>query len=889
MAISLIVEKILDHIYFQIFILSGEVYVLFATDIYIVGLPYSANNAIDIIKLFWFSIFCIEFILSVCFEKHYIFSFSFVVDAIDLISLSSDIDLIWNHILTYLDDYNYRNDPKLFSILSQSNFFSVSGISIGQTQMRYFSILGLIGYLKATRIAKVIEMTNKINRNVFKTKKIKKVKLRMNLCNELLQKSKRKRVDGTHEARMTMKYMEYVEVAQRPFSIPEPFEFESYIKPLNHKESQGLGLISMPNCIKADSNSSLNSSQTFVSNENNKTEDSITRRLNDSFLQMNLKTLVGYSKKDNEKIVSKTVVDLKRIEMSYSGYQVIKKPISSRNKLISNISTIAKRCTYTPPISNNQFKTIITTNSLQEISEDQMNSQEESQYENQMEKLNHFRNSINRMMYNGRFTSSPEGLQADRNSKTDKLKKSMTLSNELMSLKTVNHKIVNQYAERLILETMLQKKVTSNVVAMVLLIVLCIEMTFFNFIQDIIFIPVPNKIDSCVNSTLNLAYKAKQFLDVEGYELVNPYIPPLNRTLSLCFSNYINQDLNDDNNIFVMYINLTSFQDLLLLKDKYKVLSYIPEAFASSKYLDNFCYMNINVDYLYRHFQYQNKSIEFLIDITEFNKYDHIFNLVRTIFISVTLYFLVLRLFSDLSSFVILPTTETIDKFNLFFSRKTLGIILYNRFKDTNDRKLALISHYVDILFNKRVLRILENSEVSFEGNELYLKEGFSFKGTGLYIYFDLPLNCDLESQHLVNKILGVIHSHCFGYVGEVFEPQLIIWKASSNDFENMHFEYSKLDTTCNSYDRTKKSPEYSLEPPYCSSLSCLCIIELNFLFLNRYAQLLDRLKEKGIKMNFFVFEDDFLYGYQYIKGLSLRELIFSRIMKSLLQYAVSI
>lgn len=915
MAIGHIIEKMLDHIIFQIFILTGEVFVLFATDIYVVTLPYSypANNILDYIKLFWFCIFLFEFLMSSLFEHHYAFTFNFVVDIVDLISLSTDIDTIWNRVLGQFDYYNYQNNPDLLNLLSKSEFFSTAGISIGQVQMRYFSILGLVGYLKATRIAKVIEMTNKINRNVFKTKKVKKFKLKFNLNNQLLILCRRKQVSNAQEQRMTLKYMIMIDQANSPLEIDHPFEFETYYKGNQvhlNTDNYECGLYQINNQKSVD-DASNKSSRVFDSMFQDEGEESLTKRLSDSFYEKDFNSLINgvRLKKHRRQMKSKTEISLSGIIVNNNqSHSTPKKWNSFCKKSLeidtSNLVSCNKLKFYEEPSPPKRPRRIVMFNaksnnqsSCNKSNSDVMNSDEEDEFKNRLDKMTHYRSSVNRIMtqsqkgdsqyFDSQESNNDLSKHSSESNKRDKLTKAMTLSEELVSMKTVNHELVNQIAERLLLETQLQKRMTNNVVAMVLLIIISIEITFFTYVQDIIYNPIHNKIESCVNTTLNIIYEANRYLEIEGNNTENPYINSLNSSISICFPEFVNINQADDADISVSYFNLAPIKELIKLKESYSVLSYLPEVFASQKYQDYFSSFSINVDFVYRHLpRTDNMLLEYLIDITYSSKMEHLFNIIRTLFISIMLYLLVVRLFSDMSSLVIKPTTETIDKFNTFFSRKSLGILLLKKMHHHQDKQLALVSHYIDVRLNKRLLRVLGNPFFDFSSGS-FQKEGISFRGTGMYIYVNALTKCDFESVYLINQVLTIVHSHCFGYVGEIFEPNLVIWKANSNDFENKHFEYIRDESTWHSNDQAIKSPSIRLEPTFNSTLACLCILDLNFLLMTRYSRLLDQLKEKCINMNFLLFEDEFFFGYQ-INEVSIKQLIISNTLIQIQKYAVS-
>lgn len=894
MSIGHIVEHVLDHIIFQIFILSGEVFALFATDVYIVTLPYSypANNILDYIKLFWFVVFCIEFLLSTLFEKHYAFTFNFIVDIIDLISLSTDIDLIWNQVLAQFDYYNFKNNSHLFDLLSSSEFYGVSGISIGKNQMRYFSILGLIGYLKATRIAKVIEMTNKINRNVFKTEKINKVspKYKFHSRSSALEKPKHK--GSIQEAKLSLKYMEMIDEAAEPFEVHDPFGFENYFKPNHQDELEDFNTYNISGEVSVcKSENSLNFDSMIECVEEDET---LTKRINDSFFQKDLKSLILNAK--GRKIyrkLSRTHSNLNKVKTQLTQTPELYSKWASFNKKIPevNLNTIqtifpSKEIPTPTRIKTRQVASAFTSNSkiklFESIDSSHLSSRSKENKVWMDPTTNRAINPDSREILECEFTSENEKSKKTP-IKSVKSIKNVKVPQDAESLNRDNQHL-SHIAEKLLLEKQLQKKMTNNVVAMVLIIILSIEITFFTYFQDIIYAQTHNKIESCVNSTINLANEAKKYLESVGNSSESPYISSLNSTISLCFPDYVNTELVGDPDISVLYLNLSKVADLSYLKERYNQLSYLPIVFASERFQKYYSSFSINVDFVYRYIELEDGMVEYLIDITYSSKMEHLFNIIRTIFISALLYLLVVRLFADMSIIVIKPTTELIGKFNQIFNCKTLGILNYQKREDKQDMQLALISHYIDIIYHKRVLRILNNPFHSLRKGS-FNKKGFSFRGTGLYIYIRNTVQFDVEALDLVNKIISAVHSHCFGYVGEIFEPNLIIWKANSNEFECKHYEYSRDESTWQSSQGHIGSNFNSFN--FNSTLACLCIADLNIYLLSRFQKVIKKLKDKGIILNFLVFEDEFFYGYQLLNGVSLRQVILSTKLDLLVKYVV--
>lgn len=101
-----IIKKKLEIFYnkplFQITVLVGSIYILFNSDIeYLIG--DARIKVLQYFRNFWFFFFIIEFIFSNLIEQNYLFSFLFFIDVTDLISLSTEVPIVWNSVVNLIE------------------------------------------------------------------------------------------------------------------------------------------------------------------------------------------------------------------------------------------------------------------------------------------------------------------------------------------------------------------------------------------------------------------------------------------------------------------------------------------------------------------------------------------------------------------------------------------------------------------------------------------------------------------------------------------------------------------------------------------------------------------------------------------------------------------
>lgn len=93
-----------SSVFTQLCILICAVFVLFSGDLEVVLIPHSAHGVIIIARNVCFFFFSFELLTCMLIEEGYINSIYFYMDVIDLISLSSETSLIWDALLSYLDN-----------------------------------------------------------------------------------------------------------------------------------------------------------------------------------------------------------------------------------------------------------------------------------------------------------------------------------------------------------------------------------------------------------------------------------------------------------------------------------------------------------------------------------------------------------------------------------------------------------------------------------------------------------------------------------------------------------------------------------------------------------------------------------------------------------------
>jgi len=96
--------EMFEHIIMQIFIILLSVFSLFHEDIKILSLPKTVDYPFHHVNEFIFFFFLTEFLVFLLSKKHFVGSFYFYLDIVSLISLIPEVHLIWDPILSLIED-----------------------------------------------------------------------------------------------------------------------------------------------------------------------------------------------------------------------------------------------------------------------------------------------------------------------------------------------------------------------------------------------------------------------------------------------------------------------------------------------------------------------------------------------------------------------------------------------------------------------------------------------------------------------------------------------------------------------------------------------------------------------------------------------------------------
>jgi len=88
-----------NQIFFQNLIVIMSLFALFEKELSYNWLPKSVDKSFKIVMAIAFFIITLEFIFSLLSKKHYFLSFEFFVDFFSLLSLLTEVNLLWNYIV----------------------------------------------------------------------------------------------------------------------------------------------------------------------------------------------------------------------------------------------------------------------------------------------------------------------------------------------------------------------------------------------------------------------------------------------------------------------------------------------------------------------------------------------------------------------------------------------------------------------------------------------------------------------------------------------------------------------------------------------------------------------------------------------------------------------
>lgn len=101
--VSNFVRKVFFHIVTQYLIVIFASFLLFSSDIEVLVNNHNLDMVFDNIRTFMLGFFITEFCCSNLYEHKYTFSFYFIIDFTDLVSLATEVSRVWNPFIEYLE------------------------------------------------------------------------------------------------------------------------------------------------------------------------------------------------------------------------------------------------------------------------------------------------------------------------------------------------------------------------------------------------------------------------------------------------------------------------------------------------------------------------------------------------------------------------------------------------------------------------------------------------------------------------------------------------------------------------------------------------------------------------------------------------------------------
>jgi len=99
-----LLHTVFEHILMQIFIIILSIFSLFHEDVKILSLPKTVDYPFHHVNEFIFFFFLFEFLVFIFGQKNFIGSFYFYLDIVSLLSLIPEVHLIWDPILSLIED-----------------------------------------------------------------------------------------------------------------------------------------------------------------------------------------------------------------------------------------------------------------------------------------------------------------------------------------------------------------------------------------------------------------------------------------------------------------------------------------------------------------------------------------------------------------------------------------------------------------------------------------------------------------------------------------------------------------------------------------------------------------------------------------------------------------
>lgn len=490
--------------------------------------------------------------------------------------------------------------------------------------------------------------------------------------------------------------------------------------------------------------------------------------------------------------------------------------------------------------------------------------------------------------------------------------------------------IKKKRAEQLLIEALLFKNMTVKIVLFKMAIVIGLQLTQYNYIEDIFNFQVPSRIGYCITNFVDHIEKIKAN-DLSPSK--QDYIHSLSYSMTDCFYNMsawpynqnntvsaiVNEFDPDDHDEVFIYINFTSYGHYVELHDNTpEIFSKFSTVLVNEKFDDIKHRFFFNLDYYYSFYYIDDSNyIEFLVDMSYGTFLDKLINVIRSLFVTLIIIITSISLGRDIKSKIMIPATKIINKFRYFFNSETLSYvnILLEKNKDeeemTMNRKLGQFSYYFDLTVGKRVLNLISQSgDINSRTVPINLqKPGIMVSGTSLFMHVKIETTYDIsEAIYDLNRLYSIFHSLSYGFGGDIINESFAVWRSREEMFDLNHIEYSKeISKYCilyicivgnkgktnkllnysknffnfNEYDQSSK---YSID----SNLALLCCIELASTLLLKFKKLISKLRNYGIIINFFVFQDNFIYGYVGTPYTYISQNMVSKTKKQVERYFVS-
>lgn len=387
--------------------------------------------------------------------------------------------------------------------------------------------------------------------------------------------------------------------------------------------------------------------------------------------------------------------------------------------------------------------------------------------------------------------------------------------------------------EKLNIETLLNRSIILKLVTLIMGIIILLQMTNPNYIQDLSSTEDTDKIDYCIaifimsitkimNYTQNSKSKSQKSMSID-YQMQS-YLDSLNQTITICFgylkvipedfdaetwngrllSTSTNEDiaismndneLDSDHLLFdFLLVNMTMCEECKYIQSYFEDYISFPNVVSSEKYTNNHG-MTLNIDYYYKSYSINGSEsyIECLVDLHYVSFLDKLMNLLRSLFVTIVLILVSHMLNKDIKEKVVVMVIKLIKKFRHFFhnSSQDYFSLLMSEEKNEDEmmlyRKLGIFSYYFDLSCGKRILGLVSQSENNnFKSQYNFEKEGVRFQGTLMMVKFKTSSSKVNLFSFIkeINRIYTIIHSLAYSFGGEIINENKIIWKNKEELFD---------------------------------------------------------------------------------------------------------